>query len=735
MALAVRSFLLRTASTSHFFHSHSLLSISKGLENCYTIHMLQELNSQQIEAVYHIEGPLLVLAGAGSGKTRIVTSRVAHLLQMGVPATEILAVTFTNKAAEEMQNRIHSLAHHRVLACTFHSLCARILRADITSLNYTNNFTIYDEDDTEKIVKECLTQLNIPVEKGIVKSVRSQISQVKNDLLDIESMANAHELLPQIYRLYQDKLRNYQAVDFDDLLFLTVTLFREHPEVLQKYQNQWSFLLIDEYQDTNAAQYELVRLLAFPRNNLFAVGDPDQSIYSWRGARIHNILNFQQDFAGARVITLEQNYRSQNTILQAANAVISHNTARYEKNLWSAKGAGQKIGLFIADTDRGEAEFVIRTLKKHHRQNVSLGEMAIFYRTNAQSRTFEDLLLREGIPYIIIGGISFYQRREIKDVLSMLRIVDGGADFLAFQRTINLPRRGFGAVALNKLHQLAFESNLSIYPLCEAILERTIDCTLSQKQREGLGEYVKAIRTARGMLHAKMPIHEVLHALIENSRYLEHLREDPESYNERKENVAELISKAATWEEEREHPDLCNFLEELSLKSSAEETLDSDEVVRMMTLHNSKGLEFSCVMLVGMEEELFPHVNSRDEPHQLEEERRLFYVGMTRAKDFLYLTAAKNRYLWGTPRIMRPSRFLYEIPNEYLEKLHQKAEQSSDGEIRLANGTRVEHRDFGEGIILKSYSTSLGLTYDVYFSDAEIERSLVGKYAKLRVCD
>ncbi len=699
--------------------------------------MAEALNREQLEAVHHIEGPLLVLAGAGSGKTRIVTMRIAHLVQLGVPADEILALTFTNKAAEEMQMRIQKMVHHRVLASTFHSLCARILRADIAALGYSSNFTIYDEDDSEKLLKECLTTLHVPLDRGILKSFRSQISQAKNDLATLEEMANTHEVFPQVYELYQEKLRSYQAVDFDDLLYLTVRLLREYPDILEKYQRKWSFLLIDEYQDTNAAQYELVCRLAMPRNNLFAVGDPDQSIYSWRGARIQNILNFQQDFPGARIITLEQNYRSQNLILAAANALISHNAARYEKNLWSAREEGQKIGLYISDTERTEADFVVGRVKKHHlRDQIPLNEMAIFYRTNAQSRALEDALLREKMPYVIIGGLSFYHRREIKDILSLLRVVVGGADFLGFKRTINLPRRGFGEVALLKLRDLSEREHCAIFPLCEAIVDRKIDCSLSQKQREGLTEYVQAIHAARGMLHAKMPLPEVISHLTQRTRYLEYLREDPETFAERKENVAELISKAAVWEEEQENLDLGNFLEELSLKSSAEELSAEEGVLRLMTLHNSKGLEFIAVALVGMEEDLFPHLNARDTPEQIEEERRLCYVGITRAKDYLYLTAVKNRHLWGTLRQMRPSRFLFEIPEIYLERLHRQRAppidiSPRDSEEKFLVGSRVEHRDFGTGIIQKSYHTSVGLTYDVLFPETGIERSLVAKYAKL----
>ncbi len=684
--------------------------------------LMENLNPQQQVAVEHVEGPLLVLAGAGSGKTRIVTQRVAHLLELGVPSSEILAVTFTNKAADEMRHRILHLTHQSVLTCTFHSLCARILRESIATLGYSRDFTIYDEEDSEKVLKECFASKE---EKGEIRSVRSQISQAKNALIDPEKVEE--KPLQDIYSLYNQKLKHYNALDFDDLLFLTVKLFEGRPEILEQYQKRWSFILIDEYQDTNAAQYMLTKLLAEQHRNVFAVGDPDQSIYSWRGANIHNILNFERDFPGAKVIPLEQNYRSRSNILEAANALIRHNQSRYEKNLWSQRGEGEKIGLYVGENDHAEADFVVKELYTlHRRKNVSLNDCVIFYRTNFQSRIFEDHLLKERVPYVIVGGLSFYQRREIKDVLALLRIVLSGTDFLAFVRTINIPKRGLGEATLEKLREFADGRQQNIFDACAAIVEGRAQFKLSSKQIEGLKEYVKVIASLREM--TGRPLHELISEAIERSRYLEYLREDPESYEERRDNIEELVSKAAEWEEEVEQPSLAAFLEELTLKSSADEKDPSGEHVKMMTLHNGKGLEFTAVFLVGMEEELFPHANALEDPEALEEERRLCYVGMTRAKEYLFLTASRFRYLWGMPRLMRPSRFIKEIPDEFFS---DETREIGESEGHYEPGDQVYHKDFGPGVVQKSYQTSLGLTYDVFFPQAKTTRSLVAKFAKL----
>ncbi len=696
---------------------------------------MQELNPQQKVAVDHVEGPLLVLAGAGSGKTRIVTHRVAHLLQLGVPSNEILAVTFTNKAADEMRHRILQLTHKSILTCTFHSLCARILRESITTLGYSRDFTIYDDEDSEKVLKECFAALQIKEEKGELKNFRSRISQAKNALIEPDQLDKEEKILADVYELYQKKLKEYNALDFDDLLFLTVKLFQQAPDILTQYQKRWSFILIDEYQDTNAAQYTITKLLAQQHKNVFAVGDPDQSIYSWRGANIHNILNFEQDFPGAKVIPLEQNYRSRSNILEAANALIRNNASRYEKNLWSERGEGQKIGLYIAENDHAEAEFVVKQLYKLHREkNISLSDCVIFYRTNFQSRIFEDHLLKQRVPYVIVGGLSFYQRREIKDVLAWLRIVLAGTDFLAFVRTVNLPKRGLGEATLEKLRDFAQERKVNIFDACVHIVEGTATFKLSQRQLEGLKEYVQIISALREMTRQSRPLHEIITEALERSRYLEYLRDDPESYEERRENIEELVSKAVEWEEEVEHPSLAAFLEELTLKSSADEKDPSGQHVRMMTLHNGKGLEFTCVFLVGMEEELFPHVNAMESEEALEEERRLCYVGMTRAKEYLFLSASRFRYLWGIPRMMRPSRFLKEIPESYLQSYSvQRTHISYDSQEDEAYepGDTVFHKDFGNGIVQKSYRTSLGQTYDVFFPQANTTRSLVAKFARL----
>jgi DNA helicase-2/ATP-dependent DNA helicase PcrA len=696
------------------------------------------LNPQQQLAVNHVEGPLLVLAGAGSGKTRIVTYRVAHLLEMGVPSSEILAVTFTNKAADEMRSRILNLAHQSVLTCTFHSLCARILRESIHALGYTRDFTIYDEEDSEKVLKECLTALNLYEEKGLLKTVRLQISQAKNALKDPELLLQEDERLHGIFQLYQRKLKESNALDFDDLLFLAVDLLRKHPDILEGYQQRWTFILIDEYQDTNSAQYTLTKLLSGKHHNVFAVGDPDQSIYSWRGANVHNILNFEADFPGAKVIALEQNYRSRSNILEAANALIKHNLSRYEKNLWSDRGVGEKIGLFIAENDHAETHFIVKQLYKlHSEKRVPLKDCVIFYRTNFQSRIFEDALLKERIPYRIIGGLSFYQRREIKDILSLLRMVLAGADFLAFSRTINLPKRGLGEATLNKLRDLSSEKQWDILTTCRHVIEGKTEFKPTPRQRDGLRQYSDTIDALREMIKAKVPLHEVIDSAIERSSYLEHLKEDPETYEERKENIKELVSKAFEWEKETENPTLALFLEELTLKSSADEKEAPWDSVRLMTIHHGKGLEFTAVFIVGLEEDLFPHANVKENQETLEEERRLMYVGMTRAKEYLFLTASRYRYLWGMPRMMRPSRFIKEVPEKFLQSYHPSAPAKQqdvayeESEEAFEPGDVVFHKDFGAGIVQKVYRTSLGLTYDVHFPQANTTRSLVAKFAKL----
>ncbi|MFN0065692.1 MAG: ATP-dependent helicase [Chlamydiales bacterium] len=633
-----------------------------------------ELNHNQLDAVLHRNGPLLVIAGAGSGKTRIVTYRIAHMIEEGISPTEILAVTFTNKAAREMQERVHHLLkgkHYEgyPTICTFHSLGVQILRESIQHIGFTNNFTIYDEEDSNKLLRSCLDSLDVKKETAPLKTFRSLISNAKNQLSNPEDMQMKEvpnqivAVLPQVYKLYQERLREANALDFDDLLFLPVHLFKEAPNVLAYYQKKWPYLCIDEYQDTNRAQYLFARLIVEKSHNIFVVGDPDQSIYSWRGANIQNILNFERDYPGAKIIRLEQNYRSRATILEAANALIQHNSSRLEKNLWSDRGQGEKISLYVGESEREEAGFVTHEIERLHKlQMIPLSEITIFYRTNFQSRIFEDFLLRRQLPYVIVGGVSFYHRKEIKDILAFLRMVESDCDTISFARTINLPKRGLGETTIEKIRASAGGN------LYEFLSTGAPGVRLSAKQKEGLSEYLELWRHLRREKEQGSLQHLVIET-VRASRYLDVLREDKETFQDRKGNIEELIAKAHEWEEMTPRGSLSDFLEELSLKSSLDEAESSKEHVNLMTIHNSKGLEFNIVFIVGLEEDLFPHVNSRDSYDALEEERRLCYVGMTRAKERLYLTAAEMRFIWGTHRTMRPSRFLREIPKIYVERL------------------------------------------------------------------
>ncbi|MCH9614485.1 MAG: ATP-dependent DNA helicase PcrA [Chlamydiia bacterium] len=608
---------------------------------------MEKLNDVQKEARDHLKGPCLVLAGAGSGKTRIITHRMQHLLEQGVHPSKIIAVTFTNKAAGEMQRRVESMCNEKVLTCTFHSLAARILRESIHFLGFRRDYTIYDESDSEKVLKGVLNTLGYH-EKKDVKKMRSAISTCKNDCVEPDDSS-----VLTVYRLYNERLKSYNALDFDDLLFLTVKLFDEHKDVLAVYQNRWEYVLIDEYQDTNTAQYSMAKHLVSSHNNIFVVGDPDQSIYSWRGANIQNILHFEQDYPGARVITLDQNYRSTNNILKAANSLIANNHSRYQKDLWSGLGDGEKVGLYFGSNDREEAEFVADKIEEHGRDDgYRYDEMVVFYRTNAQSRVFEDTLLRWDIPYVIIGGLSFYQRREIKDILAYLRLIVAPMDYVSFVRAINTPKRGIGNATLERMHDAL--NGRSVLDVC-----RNPDgIKLSAKQKKALAEFARLIEELRDLMDKGETVAIIIREAIERSGYLNVLKTDLETYDDRVANLDELIAKGA------ESENLIEFLEELSLRSSVDEMSESDDAVRLMTLHNGKGLEFNVSFVVGLEEELFPHINSLED---VEEERRLCYVGMTRAKQRLYMTGSYYRVMWGSPRVMRPSRFLHEIPAEYLK--------------------------------------------------------------------
>lgn len=721
---------------------------------------ISELNQEQINAVETVEGPLLVLAGAGSGKTRVVTYRIANLLEIGVSPSKILGVTFTNKAAGEMKERVKSLTQSQVLICTFHSLGARVLRESIHALGYKNDFTIYDEEDVKKLLKACLDELGIKDKKMEPKAFKSLISQAKNNLQGPEECSDysgnspLEEAFPSVYARYQSRLQEYNALDFDDLLFLTAKLFKEHPEVLENYQNRWQFLLVDEYQDTNGAQYEIVRMLVAKSQNICVVGDPDQSIYSWRGANIKNILNFENDFPGAKVVRLERNYRSRSNILEASNTLIGYNSNRYEKNLWSDLGPGEKIKLFTADSEQNEARFIAEKIQYfHEHHHIPLKDMVVFYRTNFQSRIFEDRFLFKRIPYVIVGGISFYQRREIKDILAFLRMVHSGSDFISFSRTINIPKRGIGGATIEKIRLSATQESLSILEYCEKLIngEQVLFTTkLTAKQRQGLTDYLKIISELK-RINKECSLKEVVKTAIEQSGYLSVLADDRETFDDRKGNLDELITKAIEWELTSDSPTLGGFLEELSLKSTLDDTDTENDRINLMTIHNGKGLEFPVVFLVGMEEDLFPHANSRGNREAIEEERRLCYVGMTRAKEFLFMTNALSRYLWGTARIQRPSRFLKEIPSKYLEKVksgripvppkrtyHENDFMDDIDQTRIPEfddtfspGDAIFHSEFGVGIIQEAFQGTVGLTYKILFSKNNEIKNIVAKYANL----
>lgn len=643
--------------------------------------LTDSLNEEQKLAVNTIDGPLLVLAGAGSGKTRVVTFRIVQLLEMGIEPSQILGVTFTNKAAGEMRERVQHLTHSRVLISTFHSLGVRILRESIDVLGYSRHFTIYDEEDSDKLLKSCLADLGVEGKGLESKNFKHLISGAKNnmeepdDITFISSERNdqleAH-FVP-VYRLYQQRLKEYNALDFDDLLFLTVRLFEEHPQVLENYQNRWKYLLVDEYQDTNEAQYRIVQLLVSKYRNICVVGDPDQSIYSWRGANINNIMNFSKDYPDALVIRLEQNYRSRSNILDAANEVIQYNRGRYEKNLWTDLGPGEKIKLYTAENSIDEAMFIASRIRFYHSQlGIPLREMAIFYRTNFQSRPFEDQFLSKRIPYLIVGGLSFYRRREIKDILAFLRVVQSETDFVSFMRTINIPKRGFGDTTLEKIRIGANDTRMPILKYCETLLAGTNQSLkLTAKQKIGLNDYIQIIYRLREINHTGT-LQDLVHAAVVDSGYIGYIKEDKETYEDRKENLDSLISKAGEWEMSSEMPSLAAFLEELSLNSTLDEAGEfEDDRVSLMTIHNGKGLEFTVAFLVGMEEDLFPHINSKGNTTEVEEERRLCYVGMTRAKEFLYLSHARVRFLRGSEQYQLVSRFLKEVPPQYVERLRR----------------------------------------------------------------
>ena len=660
------------------------------------------LNEPQKQGVFTTDGPVLLLAGAGSGKTRVLTHRIAYLIdEMGVNPWNILAITFTNKAAGEMRDRVDRLigmGAEQVWVATFHATCVRILRRYIDRLGFDNSFTIYDTDDQKTVLKNIIKKMGLDPKQYKERSVLSAISSAKDELISPKEYEIRYGgdyktvQIAGIYREYQETLKKNNALDFDDLIVKTVELFKADEEVLHSYQERFRYIMVDEYQDTNTAQFELIRLLADRYRNLCVVGDDDQSIYKFRGANIHNILNFETIYPEATVIKLEQNYRSTQNILNAANAVIQNNVGRKEKRLWTDKGDGDKIHFRQFDTAYEEAEFIADDIiHRIRRGEGGYGDYAVLYRTNAQSRLLEERMIAEGIPYDVVGGVNFYARKEIKDVLAYLKTIDNGQDDLAVKRIINIPRRGIGQTTIDKVQAYADKKQISFY---DALKEADQIPTLG-KAAAKVKPFVNLIQTFRSKL-SYYGLKDLLNDVLEKTSYIEDLsNSDDEDAEDRIANVDELISKVAYYEEQHEDATLSEFLAEVALVSDIDGVGEKDEKVLLMTLHAAKGLEFSYVYMAGMEDSVFPSYMTivADDKSEMEEERRLAYVGITRAKEELTLTCAKMRMIRGETQYNPVSRFVREIPTELLDDTTpelKKKSRSNDIQIgeSVLNGTR-----------------------------------------------
>jgi ATP-dependent DNA helicase UvrD/PcrA len=704
---------------------------------------LADLNPAQREAVLTTEGPLLVVAGAGSGKTRVLTSRVAHLINAcGVQPNEILAITFTNKAAGEMRERLESLlgpVARAIWILTFHAACGRILRREAPRLGYRSNFTIYDSADQVRLTKACLEELERDPKRFVPRGIHAQISAAKNQLVTpaeyAERVASFYDqTVAEVYDLYQRRLFASNAVDFDDLLMLTVQVLERFPEARERWQKAFRYILVDEYQDTNHAQYRLLQLLAEKHRNVCAVGDPDQSIYAFRGADIRNILEFERDFGETKTIALEQNYRSTNTILQAANHVIEHNRERKPKNLWSELGEGEPVRALEVEDEHAEARFVAAEIAALVEEGYSGSEVAVFYRTNAQSRVLEDVLVRQGVGYQVIGGPRFYERAEVKDVIAYLQAIDNPYDAVSLQRIANKPRRGIGDASLARLQAHADAYGISLW---EA-LDQAEDAGISAKPLRAVQQFHGLLQSSMaGALDMEVP--EVIERVLERSGYLDALRaERTIEAQGRIENLQELVGVAQEYQHTAEEPSLSGFLQEISLYSDQDAIRGEQSLVTLMTLHNAKGLEFRAVFMIGMEEGIFPHARSIEE-QGLEEERRLAYVGMTRAKERLVLTHASARSLWGSRSYNLPSRFLDELPDTHVERSRlQPASWSGYGSPTgiaprsdtptLSTGDSVRHETLGEGVVT---AIERGGVVTVRFAGDGTERRLMLDYAPL----
>ncbi len=669
------------------------------------------LNPKQKEAVLHTDGPLLILAGAGSGKTRVLTHRIAYLIdECGVNPWNIMAITFTNKAAGEMRERVDNLVGfgaESIWVSTFHSSCVRILRRHIENLGYTTSFSIYDSDDQKTLMRQVFKTLDIDTKQFKERSVLAAISSAKDKLITPEEfLLNAggdfrEKKTGEIYKEYQKQLKKNNALDFDDLIVKTVELFQNNPQILDYYQERFRYIMVDEYQDTNMAQFKLVSLLASKYRNLCVVGDDDQSIYRFRGADIQNILSFENTFPGTMVIKLEQNYRSTQNILDAANEVIRHNFGRKDKTLWTANGEGDKILFKQFDTAKDEADFVVRQIRD---SGYSYQDQAVLYRTNAQSRLLEERCIFYNVPYRLVGGVNFYQRKEIKDILAYLKTIANGVDDLSVIRIINVPKRGIGATTIGRVTAFASEHSMSFYDT----LKEAKQIPGIGKAAEKISRFIAQMEAFRAMAYSEeYSMKDLIGHILEDTGYEEELQQEGEiEAQTRLENIEELINKAAAYEEDSEHPTLDEFLEQVALVADIDNVDDTEDRVTLMTLHSAKGLEFPKVYLVGMEDGLFPGMMSimSGDKTEMEEERRLCYVGITRAKKELVLTAARQRMINGETRWSKPSRFINEIPSnlldtDKLQPVFGKSKQDDPGDFGLPwdQGSKSGVSRFGMG--------------------------------------
>lgn len=665
---------------------------------------LNGLNKEQREAVMHINGPMLVLAGAGSGKTRVLTSRIAYLIENGVMPENILAITFTNKAAKEMKERVLKLigsSANSIQISTFHSLGLRILKENYSKLGYKSNFVILDSDDTLTVVKKIIKEMNLNPKFYNARDIRNKISSAKNELMSPQQYAKLEfdQSIITVYEKYNKKLVINNSVDFDDLLLLPIKLFKEYPDTLRYYQDRYKYVLIDEYQDTNEAQYIFSKMLCNNHKNIFVVGDNDQAIYAFRGANYKNILNFEKDYPDCKVIMLEENYRSTQNILDAANSVIKHNRQRKDKNLWCNNDIGSKVKYVKTDSDKDECAYVANTIKELHDNNVNYEDMAILYRTNAQSRLIEEEMLKNGIPYKIIGSFYFYNRKEIKDLLCYLRLINNSLDDVSLLRVINTPKRGIGEKTLENLANVADINGTSLF--------EAIDNGKELKFKELILKMREKCENAT--------LTDMVDIVLNDSGMKEELVADKSLESEiRLENLEEFKSITKSYEEEYGVISLNDFLNEISLVSDISEHQDGNNKVNLMTIHAVKGLEFDDVFVIGMEEGIFPHYNSINEgtAAAIEEERRLCYVAITRAKKNLWMLNAKKRMLFGNTQVNMPSRFMDEIDSKYLEIENNKAslidrvtnfckeDKFRSEDVSFETGDHVNHNEFGDGVVI-----------------------------------